>query len=282
MNSYRDAGTFRQALEERLRRRASGDVGRLRKRLAMERFLLRVQTSHAGRWILKGGLAMELRLREQARATRDIDLGVNASITGSAEQAIVEELRTSVEGEHGDYFQFLTPEGVEQDLEIEGVSVLRLSVDARLAGRTFDKFQLDIASESKGPTPPEEVSGSGLLSFAGLSVERFFVVSRARHLAEKLHALTRPRDVPTRVKDLVDILLLQRMELDHDGASAEVRAVFHRRGTHSIPIQAPAPPANWARTFEAEAARTGLGPMSLDMAAAKLRSLWKDLGLEES
>ncbi len=254
----------------------------------MERFLVRLQSVDPRAWILKGGLALELRLRDRARSTKDIDLGADLFVTGAAVDEstpgrIGEAMRIACEEDPGDYFRFLLPEEWERDLGIEGVDAFRYSVVAELAERTFDRFQLDVALHDSGPTAPEDVEGSGLLSFAGLPVERFLAVSRARHLAEKLHALTRPRDAPTRVRDLVDVLLLLDLGPGPvEDVRAEVQAVFAARTTHALPRVIPDPPAAWRDSFEDEAAQTGLGPMSLDTAAMRLRTLWKDLGLEES
>ncbi len=287
MNRYRGANAFRQALEERLRQLAPGGVGALRKRLGMERLLVRLQ-AHDPRWVLKGGLALQLRLKEQARTTRDIDLGTDFAVAaaGDARSApawIAGQIESACEKDSGDYFRFVLPAEAERDLEIEGVSAYRYSVVAELAGRVFDRFQLDVALDSGGPTAPEEIDGSGLLAFAGLPVERFLAVSLARHLAEKLHALTRPREAPTRVKDLLDVLLIERTGLPPaDSIAAEIHATFEKRGTHPVPTGVPQAPASWASTFEAEARRTGLGPMTLEGAAAELHRVWKDLGLEES
>jgi hypothetical protein len=61
---YVSAGAFRTALEARLRMEQTDGVGvsRLRKRVVVERLLARLQEVAPGRWYLKGGFALELRL----------------------------------------------------------------------------------------------------------------------------------------------------------------------------------------------------------------------------
>ncbi len=62
---YQSDGDFRQALEERLRRlhRESGQpLIRVRKRVVFERCLARLQQRPDSPWVLKGGVALELRL----------------------------------------------------------------------------------------------------------------------------------------------------------------------------------------------------------------------------
>src|SRR5260370_27755022 len=76
---YKTAGAFRTALETRLQARAQverTDLQRLRRQGAFDRFLARLfpkVPNGTYPWILKGGYAMELRIRS-ARTTKDIDL----------------------------------------------------------------------------------------------------------------------------------------------------------------------------------------------------------------
>lgn len=70
---YRDATAFRTALEQRLKDRAAGDGAQLardRKRVAFDRLLARLLTVAEGRWLLKGGFALDLRLAARARSTK--------------------------------------------------------------------------------------------------------------------------------------------------------------------------------------------------------------------
>ena len=248
----------------------------------MERYLVRLQSGSPGEWVLKGGVALELRLRDRARTTVDMDLAIELEISGSS-SAIGEEIRDRLQegaGEVGeDHFEFTLPQRTETDLHLDGVNAHRFQVISSLAGRVFDRFQLDVAPDDPGSVPTEDIDGSGLLAFAGSPVERFRVVSRARHFAEKIHAYTQPRERNTRVKDLVDLLLLRRFgPLPAEEIRRELGKVFGKRGRHPLPERLPDPPPEWKVPFEAEAPRTGLGPMSLDMASSELHRLWKDLG----
>lgn len=77
---YPTATAFRRALEDRLNRRArmTGEATmRLRKNVVFQRLLARLLAISPGRWILKGGLALDLRLSDRGarpRATKDIDM----------------------------------------------------------------------------------------------------------------------------------------------------------------------------------------------------------------
>ena len=74
---YSDATAFRQALEHRLKARANGGgagLARDRKRVAFDRLLARLLSVAPRQWLLKGGFALDLRLVDRARATKDIDI----------------------------------------------------------------------------------------------------------------------------------------------------------------------------------------------------------------
>jgi len=74
---YQSGAAFRQALEERLLSRSLASnipLVRLRKTVAFDRFLARLENLQPGKWILKGGFAIQLRLADQARTTKDIDV----------------------------------------------------------------------------------------------------------------------------------------------------------------------------------------------------------------
>ena len=74
---YVSPSAFEQAINQKIRNIAKEenyqDPPRLRRHIAFERFLTRLFITHPKDWVLKGGYAMELRLR-QARATKDVDM----------------------------------------------------------------------------------------------------------------------------------------------------------------------------------------------------------------
>src|SRR5580692_9934350 len=97
---YASATAFRVALESRLKKLASEenlDLQRLRRQAAFDRLLCRLFAEPDAPWLLKGGYAMELRLKT-ARTTRDIDLAMRRLPVASADwdanvSAVLESLR---------------------------------------------------------------------------------------------------------------------------------------------------------------------------------------------
>jgi predicted nucleotidyltransferase component of viral defense system len=101
---YADASGFRMALEQRLKVRAARDGARLardRKRVVFDRLLARLLTVAEGRWLLKGGFALDLRLAARARSTKDIDIEWRAG-----EGELLDRLLDAADCDVGDFFVF--------------------------------------------------------------------------------------------------------------------------------------------------------------------------------
>lgn len=283
---YKTPAAFRQALEERLgqRERETGEpLVRMRKRLVFERCMVRLQKKSDSPWIVKGGFALELRLGMRARMTKDLDLGVDLGYFGKREllsAEIAQKLRDDLAGEGDDGFVFVVVEGAEQELPTQGVKSYRFTVEARLAGRRFETIKVDVGLGDPLVPPFEELTGSDLLSFAGVPPPVIRATSRAQHLAEKVHALTRPFDdrINTRVKDLLDIVLLMDVGLPEPPVVKDaVSAIFTSRQSHDIPARIELPPGSWTATYNTMATDLRLQETTLESATDRLNGYWKTL-----
>lgn len=86
--SYRTPEALRTALGARIRDESMTNglsPDRLRRRVVFQRIVARLQREDPGRWVLKGGMAMEVRLRDAARLTKDLDLGLREAAVDPAE-----------------------------------------------------------------------------------------------------------------------------------------------------------------------------------------------------
>jgi hypothetical protein len=263
--SYKSATAFRQALETRIMnisRTENVDIQRLRRQLSFDRLLCRLFTGTRPPWILKGGYAMELRLKT-ARTTRDIDLALRQNITGGKKvrnNKILELLQSSTAGNIGDYFSFLIGEPI-MDLDAAPYGGGRFPVEARMDGRTFARFHIDVALGDTVMEPLEMVQGRDWLGFAGISTAEFPSICREQQFAEKYHAYSVPRGKRenSRVRDLVDMLLLiHRGRLHHQRTKDAIKQTFGHRDTHTIPKEVPPPPASWEKPFTVLAQDCGL------------------------
>jgi len=75
---YQSSAALRRALEDRLgasSRETHVALARLRRRVVFERPVARLERTEPGRWVVKGGMAMDVRPHDDARLTREIDLG---------------------------------------------------------------------------------------------------------------------------------------------------------------------------------------------------------------
>lgn len=110
---YKAAGAFRQALEERLRNqslRSNQTLTRLRKMVAFDRFLARLTKKEPKAWIIKGGFAIQLRLGDRARTTKDIDVAI---MKGWTREETATHLREAASPNLRDWFEFELGEPVE-------------------------------------------------------------------------------------------------------------------------------------------------------------------------
>jgi hypothetical protein len=260
---YATPTAFRRALETRLKTiaaREQTDLQRLRRQVAFDRFLCRLFRADPGAWVLKGGYAMEIRIAG-ARTTKDIDLAFTriGGGKGSGKDAadLLDRLQQAAAMDLHDRFSFLVGEAT-MDLDGAPYGGARYPVDARMAGRSFVRFHLDAGIGDHILGPIETLRPRDWLGFADIPAEMFLILPAAQQFAEKYHAYTLTRaDRPnSRVRDLVDMLLLiRRADLPPERVRKALRATFARRGSHPIPKTMPDPPAFWAAPFAALAAQ---------------------------
>ena len=265
---YQSPAAFRQALDAQLNKQArerQTNVNRLRTRLAFERFLARLFATGEERWVLKGGYALELRLGDRARATKDLDLNVPPP----AFDDVLGELRDAAEREQGDFFRF-TLRADKRELVGPPLGGQRFFVEAWLDERVFARFPLDVGQGDETVRQPDWVTGQVDLTFAGLKTPRLAIYPLEDHFAEKLHAYTTPRENPSRVKDLVDMLLLIELGLEASVVKRAVANTFERYERHPLPDSLPRPPATWQQPFAALAEDVGLASVELEGAYGDL------------
>lgn len=252
--TYPTPAAFRQALEARLAniaRKEGANPQRLRRQLAFDRLLCRLFRLPV--WALKGGYAMELRL-QTTRTTKDIDLSWRGKLNAKNRKETAAILRLKLQEQAavdlGDYFVFSIDEAIS-DLDAAPYGGGRFPVEARMAGRVFAKFHIDVGVGDAVLNPLEEINARDWLDFAGIPARPFPSISREQQFAEKLHAYTLPREGAsnTRVRDLVDMVLLIRMKLDPAKTVTAVSATFRKRTKHALPSELTPPPANWSKPY---------------------------------
>lgn len=81
----------------------------------------------------------------------------------------------------------------------------------------------------------------------------------------------------SRVKDLVDILLLIETGLDKERVSLSLKNTFRRRGEVPVPHHPPNAPDSWRQPFKQMAAECGLDT-DFDKALESVSAYWSKLG----
>jgi hypothetical protein len=209
---------------------------------------------------------MELRL-EESRTTRDIDLTSRRPIGGRGRlhERILWLLQRAASEDLNDFFHFAIAYPVK-DLVGAPYGGARYPVEARMDGRIFARFHLDVATGDPVLDPIEQVQGHDWLAFANIEAMPFPTISKEQQFAEKLHAYTLPRKdrINMRFRDLLDMFLLVRVGIDSKRVREAIRPIFERRATHPIPLVMPSPPEEWASPFSALASECGLDIGLLD------------------
>ena len=255
---YANGAALRRALEDRLASAAITEkkpIQRLRRQVASDRLLARLFSEKFSPWVLKGGYAMELRVGN-ARGTRDIDLAVKEKTFFSDDPkkvnaAILAEIRQRASLDLKDYFVFVISDPI-MDLNAAPYGGVRFHVEAQMNERTFEKFHLDVGIGDIWIEPQEKITGPNWLEFAGISSVPVMMIPYEQQFAEKIHAYTLPREgrVNSRVKDLVDlVLLIDSKRLNNDLLKKALSSTFERRKTHSVPRDFPPPPEGWKEMY---------------------------------
>lgn len=203
----------------------------------------RARESGGPAFAIKGGVAMELRLQLDARATRDLDavfLGAFDGWLDALDDAIARPI-ADFELSRGE------PE------PIKTTSTMRVHIYLDYRGRRWGTVTLEVASAESGQILDiDKVDPFDLTQFGLPAADRVPVVGLPYLIAQKLHACTEPldgRDNP-RVRDLIDLQLVQPLLDDADlpRVRQACRAIFSARGTHTWPPTFAIPPA-WPAAY---------------------------------
>lgn len=256
--TYSTGAGFRRALEDRLRLQSlqtGAPLVRLRKLVVFDRFLVRLTQNQPDAWVVKGGFALQLRLGDRARTTKDIDLLLTRP-SADIHQVLVRAALLDA----GDWFQFEVERPTDDPVVHEAGGV-RFQVRGLLDGRRFEIFHIDIGQGDVLLEPVEILTAPTLLAFAGIPPAEIPCYPLPQQVAEKAHAYTRPHSAgqSSRVKDLVDILLIAGLgPMNAQALHQALELTFSGRNTHPLPLHLPEPPSTWLVPFGRLAGDIGL------------------------
>lgn len=220
-------------------------------------------------FVLKGGVAMELRLGLEARATKDLDTVFRESM-----DEMLGRLDEALQAGFGDF----TFERSEAE-KVGETNSQRVDVKLSYRGRRWGTVPLEIApTEGDSLEDVDNVHAIGIDDF-GLDGPKEIPCLTVRYqIAQKLHACTEPppedRDENLRFHDLIDLLLLK--DLIPDGGLEDVRVAcldtFTVRAKHAWPPEVVVYPS-WPEAYERLAVEQDFPITEGEEAAAQVRGL---------
>lgn len=214
-------------------------------------------------FIVKGGVAMELRLKLRARATKDFDATFRRHFGD-----MLANLDAAFEQPYGEFRFFRR--GELRDL---GGKAKRIDVRVQYRNKPWSTVQMEVSLADDYMVEVEKVPAPDL-SELGLDGPEFVQCLSARiQIAQKIHAVTspplgsRPND---RYRDLVDLWLLRELGTDLAAVREACEAVFATRAMHSWPPDLHVP-GHWSDPFARLAGEVGLPIHDVDVAATAIR-----------
>jgi nucleotidyltransferase AbiEii toxin of type IV toxin-antitoxin system len=220
---------------------------------------------------IKGGVAVELLMGQQARATKDLDAAVRARA-----EEIEPLLRNALaRGWDGFSFRLVSWE------PIHDTHAWRGDIKLQFKGQPFCTVQFEAAPAEGNAGRGTQMVDNTFVDVAALGltpVGELPLVTLAYMLAQKLHACT-DHSVPDhdndRARDLIDILLVRRL-LDEDDLADVRRAcveIFRLRDKHPWPPTVTVLP-EWPAIYAGELAKTpDFTPAEVEQAATDVDGL---------
>ena len=226
------------SVSNRLLQRARGrseDFQLTLQRYAVERLLCRLeQSSHRGRFILKGAMLYAVWGGEAYRPTRDLDLlGSGPAEIGPVADCFRDLCAVEI-ADDGLRFQAesVRAEEIREAGEYGGI---RVELQASLATARI-RLQVDIGFGDAVVPAPEEVEFPVLLNGPAPRIRAY---PRETVVAEKLHAAVLFGDANTRIKDFYDMFTLSRLyPFDGLTLTRAINGTFERRRT-PLPLAFP-------------------------------------------
>jgi hypothetical protein len=218
-------------------------------------------------FLVKGGVAMELRVDTGARATKDLDTAFRESM-----EVVADHLDPALRAGHGDFTATRT------ELEpVRDTGAVRCDIKLAYRGRPVVTVQMEVAAVEGGMGSEVDHVPAKSLDHVGLTgPETVPCISVRWQTAQKLHACTETLDdrENDRFRDLLDLQLLA--DLISDDEWADVRAacieVFDGRAKHAWPPGVTVY-ESWEAGYRSLAGETGYAVTDLYEAADAVRRM---------
>ncbi|MBI3683757.1 MAG: nucleotidyl transferase AbiEii/AbiGii toxin family protein [Acidobacteria bacterium] len=195
-------------------------------------------------YYLKGGVAMELRFAQRARATKDVDLGIEGT------RATRLQKLSGALGLGFDEFTFRVKARVRH---MDQADTVRVQVAIQYRTRSWQTVEVDLGPATMGQVDLIEPRVQGLVELGIPVTSPVRCLGIADQVAQKLHACTGP-SATGRARDVLDILLIDALgQINYAETTNTARRVFEERATHVFPPEF-VMPQEWRPELEALAA----------------------------
>lgn len=219
------------------------------------------------RYYLKGGVAMELRFAEAARATKDLDLGLD----GDRAHRLSSFAAALLLG-FDDFAFRLRP----QTRHMELADTVRIEVAILYRTRGWQTVDVDLGPPGAENADLVNPAITGLAEMGLQVASPVRCLNLSEQVAQKLHACTGPASAG-RARDILDILLIDSLgRLDYAQTRITVERVFAERATHQLPHIFKIP-ATWRLELESLASTLHSPVRSADQIARKFQTVLEQL-----
>ena len=209
-----------------------------------------IQAGDLAGYYIKGGVAMELRFAQRARATKDLDLGMEGT-RASRQQSLSEALIAGF-----DQFTFRIK---AETRDMEQADTVRVLVAIQYQTRSWQTIEVDLGPANVDRVDLIEPRVRGLAELGIPVISPVRCLGLAEQVAQKLHACTGPA-AAGRARDMLDILLIDALgHLNYAETALAARRVFEARMTHAFPAAFAMPP-EWGPELENLALELGFTP----------------------
>lgn len=215
-------------------------------------------------FLLKGGVAIELRLRNDARATKDVDLvffGRSEDLGDDLDRALAKP-----------YSEFSFQRGA---IESGGRGRFqRLDVKLFFRSRSWGTLRLEISAPDSQVADSEPVPAIPLDDFGITGPETVLCLSLRYQIAQKIHAVTErfAEGGNERFRDLIDLIICRDLVGDIGQVKEACLDTFAARDLHSWPPELIVPAA-WEEPYAALAEEMNFPVTDVEEAAREVREL---------
>jgi hypothetical protein len=155
-------------------------------------------------------------------------------------------------------------------------NTVRVDVAIRYHDAPWNTVQVDLSSHEGSYTHVDLVDAVSIARLGLDGPEQLPCLALPYHIAQKIHAMTRPcgedRRPNDRFRDLVDLLLLAPLIEDYAALRAACDDVFESRATHAWPADTLTLPAEWREPYGTLAADVGGVAADFDTAVQEARA----------